>query len=84
MRSNANRRVVVTGMGAVTNVGVDVPGMWQSLIEGRSGISRITAFEQGDEWNVRIAGEVNGWDPASRIDAREIKRMDRFCAFGPQ
>ncbi|MCH8164803.1 MAG: beta-ketoacyl-ACP synthase II [Planctomycetes bacterium] len=82
MRSNANRRVVVTGMGAVTNVGVDVPSMWQALIEGRSGISRITAFEQGDEWNVRIAGEVNDWDPRSRIDAREIKRMDRFCALG--
>ncbi|MHC4414181.1 MAG: beta-ketoacyl-ACP synthase II [Planctomycetota bacterium] len=82
MSSLPKRRVVITGMGAVTDVGVDVPSMWRSLVEGRSGISRITAFAQGDEWTVRIAGEAADWDPKRRIDAREIKRMDRFCAMG--
>jgi 3-oxoacyl-[acyl-carrier-protein] synthase II len=69
-------------MGAITNVGTSVPAMWSSLIEGRSGISPITAFEQDDQWSVRIAGEVRGWEPTSTIDTRELKRMDRFCAMG--
>ncbi len=69
-------------MGAVTNVGIDAPTTWKSLVEGRSGITPITAFEQDDQWSVRIAGEVRGWDPAGAIDARELKRIDRFCALG--
>ncbi len=82
MSSFERRRVVITGLGAVTNVGIDVPTMWRALLEGRSGIGPITAFEQGDEWSVRIAGEIHGWDPAVKIDHRETKRMDRFCAMG--
>ena len=82
MASTPKRRVVVTGLGAVTDVGADVPSMWRSLVEGRSGIGPITSFEQGDEWIVRIAGEARDWDPTDRIDAREVKRMDRFCAMG--
>jgi 3-oxoacyl-[acyl-carrier-protein] synthase II len=82
MASTPKRRVVVTGLGAVTDVGADVPSMWRSLVEGRSGIGPITSFEQGDEWIVRIAGEARDWDPTTRIDAREVKRMDRFCAMG--
>jgi len=82
MSSAVKRRVVVTGLGAVTDVGNDVKSTWRALTEGRSGIDRITAFEQNDEWTVRIAGEVRGWDPAPIIDGREQKRMDRFCALG--
>jgi 3-oxoacyl-[acyl-carrier-protein] synthase II len=82
MTSLPKRRVVVTGLGAVTDVGVDVPTMWRSLVEGRSGISRITAFEQDDQWTVRIAGEVRGWDPSTFLEHNELKRMDRFCALG--
>ena len=82
MRKSPNRRVVVTGLGAVSDVGLDVPTMWESLLAGRSGIGPITAFEQGDDWAVRIAGEVRGWDPRTRINGREIKRIDRFCALG--
>ena len=76
------RRVVVTGLGAVTNVGTDVQKTWRSLIEGRSGIGPITAFEQNDEWSVRIAGELRDWNPVDRIDHRESKRMDRFAQVG--
>jgi 3-oxoacyl-[acyl-carrier-protein] synthase II len=82
MRTNELRRVVVTGMGAVTDLGHDVPTTWQGLVQGRSGVAPIEAFEQGDEWTVRFAGEVKGWDPTTLIDHREAKRMDRFCLLG--
>ena len=82
MNPQFTRRVVVTGLGAVTNVGHSAPKTWRALVEGKSGISRITAFEQNDEWSVFIAGEVRDYDFATRIDHRELKRMDRFCAFG--
>jgi 3-oxoacyl-[acyl-carrier-protein] synthase II len=82
MISVPQRRVVVTGLGAITNVGADVPTMWRSLIEGRSGIDRISAFEQDDQWTVRIAGEIRDFDPKRVIDEREAKRMDRFCLLG--
>jgi 3-oxoacyl-[acyl-carrier-protein] synthase II len=78
----SQRRVVVTGLGAITNVGTDVPTMWRSLVEGRSGIVAITAFDQDDRWPVRIAGEVRDWEPTSVIDSRDLKRMDRFSAMG--
>ncbi|MBX3355742.1 MAG: beta-ketoacyl-ACP synthase II [Phycisphaeraceae bacterium] len=76
------RRVVVTGLGVVTDIGHDVPSMWASMIEGRSGIGPISYFEQGEEWGVRFAGEVRDWDPTKVIDVRESKRMDRFCLLG--
>ncbi|MBM4112618.1 MAG: beta-ketoacyl-ACP synthase II [Phycisphaerae bacterium] len=76
------RRVVVTGLGAVTDVGHDVPSMWESLVAGRSGIGPISYFEQSEDWGVRFAGEVRDWDPTKVIDAREAKRMDRFCQLG--
>lgn len=82
MRTIQLRRVVVTGLGAVTDVGHDVPSMWASLVEGRSGIGPISSFPQGEEWGVRFAGEVRDWDPTKVIDARETKRMDRFCLLG--
>jgi 3-oxoacyl-[acyl-carrier-protein] synthase II len=81
MRSSIDRRVVVTGLGAVTDVGTDAPSMWQALVAGRSGIAPITAFHQGDDWSVRIAGEVKV-DFSRVVDKREEKRMDRFCLLG--
>ena len=82
MKSIPQRRVVVTGLGAVTNIGLDVPSMWRSLIEGRSGVSAITCFQQDDQWSVRIAGEIRGWDPSAVLEHSELKRTDRFCALG--
>jgi len=71
------RRVVVTGIGMVTPVGLDTEKTWEGLINGRSGIGPITQF---DDKNIptRIAGEIHGFDPATYIDAKEIKKMDRF------
>ena len=81
MSSTAERRVVFTGLGAVTDVGVTVPTLWESVVEGRSGVGPITAFEQGPEWTVRIGGEASDWDPLECLDTRDLKRMDRFCAM---
>lgn len=82
MISTAERRVVLTGLGAVTDVGVDVATIWKSVTEGRSGCGPITAFEQGPEWAIRIAGEATEWDPTGCMDPREVRRMDRFSAMG--
>lgn len=73
---------MVTGLGAITDLGHDVASTWSGLIEGRSGVDTISAFEQDDQWSVKIAGEVRDWDPADRLDRSEIKRMDRFSQLG--
>ena len=78
------RRVVVTGLGAVTDVGLDVPTFWKSLLEGRSGIGPITNFPVTQDWPTRFGGEVKGFDAEKHmgVDGREAKRMDRFCLYG--
>ena len=74
------RRVVVTGLGAVTPVGNDVPTMWETLLAGRSGLGRITAFDPS-ALDSQIAGELKGFDPAAYLSAKEIKRSERFVQF---
>jgi 3-oxoacyl-[acyl-carrier-protein] synthase II len=75
------RRVVVTGMGALTPVGLDVGSTWDGLVHGRSGIACVEKFETSD-LDVRIAGEVKGFDPAQFLDRKEARRMDRFLQLG--
>ncbi|MFM8816838.1 MAG: beta-ketoacyl-ACP synthase II [Phycisphaerales bacterium] len=82
MRTITLRRVVVTGLGAVTDVGNTVPEFWKSLIEGKSGIGPITSFTPTPEWTVNFAGEVRNLNPEKRIDPKSISRMDRFSVFG--
>lgn len=82
MRTITLRRVVITGLGAVTDVGNTVPEFWKSLIEGRSGIGPITSFTPTPEWTVNFAGEVRNLGPEKRIDPKSISRMDRFSVFG--
>ncbi len=74
------RRVVVTGMGVISPVGLDVKTMWQNLIAGRSGIRPITLFDPSD-LEVRFAGEAHGFDPLDYMPAREARRTDRFTQF---
>jgi 3-oxoacyl-[acyl-carrier-protein] synthase II len=76
------RRVVITGLGAISNLGQDVESTWSGLLDGRSGIGPITAFEQDDSWVARIAGEIRNWDPAEKLDRGEIKKTDRFAQLG--
>lgn len=71
------RRVVVTGVGMITPVGLDTEKTWEGLINGRSGIGPITFFEDKD-MPTQIAGEIHGFDPAQYIEQKEIKKMDRF------
>ncbi len=74
------RRVVVTGMGMVSPLGMGIEENWTSVVEGRSGIGPITKFDASD-FPVKIAGEVRGFDPADFIDHKEIKKMDRFIHY---
>jgi 3-oxoacyl-[acyl-carrier-protein] synthase II len=71
------RRVVVTGVGAITPVGNDVSSFWSSLTEGRSGIGLITQFD-ASETKTKIAGEVKGFDPETYFEKREARRLDRY------
>jgi 3-oxoacyl-[acyl-carrier-protein] synthase II len=82
MRTITLRRVVVTGLGAVTDVGNTVPEFWKSLVEGRSGIGPITSFTPTPEWSVTFAGQVRNLEPEKRIDPKSISRMDRFSVYG--
>jgi len=75
------RRVVITGMGMITPLGLDTESTWDGLVNGRSGIGPITQFDD-KEIPAQIAGEVKGFDPAVYIEAKEIKKMDRFIHFG--
>lgn len=74
------RRVVVTGMGAVTPVGASVTAFWDGLVSGRSGIRPITRFD-AKPFDVRFGGECLDCDPGKLIDVRLMKRMDRFAQF---
>jgi len=69
-------RVVITGVGAVTPVGLTVAETWEALVAGRSGIGPITQWDASD-WPVRIAGEINGFDPTKFIPRREARRLAR-------
>lgn len=76
-----DRRVVVTGMGMITPLGIGTEDSWKGLIEGRSGIGPITQFD-ASQFPTRIAGEVHGFDPEKYIELKEIKKMDRFIHLG--
>ncbi len=80
--SSMERRVVVTGMGAVTDLGVGAAALWDGLRQGRSGIGRITAFEQDDQWTTTIAGEASDFDPSTFMSTPEARKADRACQMG--
>ncbi len=77
----ARRRVVVTGLGAITPVGVGVAETWQNIVAGKSGIGRITRFDPS-AFACQVAGEVNGFDVTQHLPAKDARRMDRFVHFG--
>lgn len=78
-------RIVITGLGAVTPIGVTADGVWASMRAGRSGISTIEGdeFKQDpSEWAVTIAGQVKGWEPTGILEHREARRLDRSTVLG--
>src|SRR5438876_1778513 len=78
MSVNGQRRVVITGIGAVTPLGNDAETSWQNLIAGESGAAPITQFDSSDYY-VHFACEVKDFDPSNWIDRKQTRRMDRFA-----
>ena len=74
----SRRKVVVTGLGLITPIGLDGESTWRSLLEGRSGVARIQAFDP-TEFRTQIAAEVRDFDPASVMDLKEVRKADRFA-----
>lgn len=74
------RRVVVTGMGAVTPIGNDVESFWNAVKQGQIGIDKITRFDTSD-YKVKIAAEVKDFDPGKYLDARSARRMELFSQY---
>ncbi|MGQ0600439.1 MAG: beta-ketoacyl synthase N-terminal-like domain-containing protein, partial [Anaerolineales bacterium] len=74
------RRVVVTGMGVISPVGLNVPAAWESVRDGRSGIRPITLFDT-EQFRVKIAGEALGFDPHNFMSPKEARRADRNVQF---
>jgi 3-oxoacyl-[acyl-carrier-protein] synthase II len=78
--NKTRRRVVITGMGAVTPLGLNVDEFWNNIIAGKSGIGKITQFD-ATGFDTMIAAEVKGFDPTNFIDKKSVKRMDPFTQF---
>ena len=76
--NNGRRRVVITGLGAVTPLGTDVESTWSALIAGRSGAGKITQFDTSG-FPVDFACEVPDFEPTTWIDHKSSRRMDRFA-----
>ena len=76
----SKRRVVVTGLGLVTPVGIGVADTWKNIVAGVSGISTITKFDTTN-FSSKIAGEVKNFDPLLVLSAKEARRMDTFIQY---
>ena len=79
--SDTRRRVVITGLGAITPVGNDVPSTWSALLAGETGAGPITIFETTEQFPIRIACEVKNFDPLAFLEKKEVLRYDRFAQF---
>ena len=75
-----NRRVVVTGMGAITPIGNSVEEFWNGIKEGKTGFGPITYFDTAD-YRCKLAAEVKDFDPAQYMDKKSARRMEQFCQF---
>jgi 3-oxoacyl-[acyl-carrier-protein] synthase II len=75
-----SRRVVITGIGLVSSVGIGTEACWQNLVQGRSGIARITRFDPAG-FDAQIAGEVKGFDPLQFVEKKDVKKLDAFIQF---
>lgn len=81
MTNRQNKRVVITGLGAITPIGKHLADYWDGLLQGRSGVGAVTLFD-ASEHACQIAAEVKNFDPHEYLDKKDAKRMDRFAQFG--
>ena len=81
MTNRQNKRVVITGLGAVTPIGNNLTDYWDGLLEGRNGVGMVTLFDAAN-YACQIAAEVKEFDPHQYLDRKDAKRMDRFAQFG--
>ena len=81
MTNRQNRRVVITGLGAITPIGNNLTEYWDGLLQGRNGVGSVTLFD-ASEHACNIAAEVKDFDPHQYLDKKDAKRMDRFAQFG--
>ena len=77
----SKRRVVITGLGIVSPVGIGISAAWQNIVAGKSGVANITHFD-ASQFASRVAGEVKDFDATQFIAAKDARRMDRFIHFG--
>ena len=77
---NGNHRVMVTGMGIISPLGLDVESTWDGIVNGRSGVDLITSFDT-EGFDTHFAAEVKGFDPENHLERKEARRMDRFAQF---
>ena len=78
--NRSNDRVVITGLGAISPLGLTVPELWQKLVNGQSGIARITQFD-ASVLPCQIAGEVKGFEAKNYLEAKDVRRMSRCAHF---
>ena len=76
----SRRRAVITGVGPITCAGIGVDAFWKSILDGRSGISRITSFDTGD-FKAHCGGEIRDFDPTAFFPPHRLKRLDRYAQF---
>ena len=74
------KRVVVTGLGIISPVGIGKDSFWKSLLEGKNGIGKITLFDAA-EYSAQIAGEVTDFEPTDYLDRKDARHMDRYAQF---
>ncbi|MBW3625044.1 MAG: beta-ketoacyl-[acyl-carrier-protein] synthase II, partial [Armatimonadetes bacterium] len=74
------REVVVTGIGAVSPIGIGQEGLWEGVLAEKSAVDRITCFDPSP-FRSQIAAEVRGFDPLDYMDAKRVRRLDRFAQF---
>jgi 3-oxoacyl-[acyl-carrier-protein] synthase II len=75
-----DKRVVITGLGVISPLGLTIPDMWQALISGKCGINCISYFDV-TKFKTKYAAEVKGFDPRDYVGPKEAGRMDRFTQF---
>src|SRR5207237_7464867 len=76
----SRRRVVLTGLGPITRIGKGVEGFWKGILTEKTGISPITGFDMSG-FGVRVAGQINDWDPEEFFPTHRLKRLDRYAQF---